>query len=377
MIEKLSHNMKTNPSSIDSTQFKLLLSRLDSISEKLTIQLPDTFSVHSVDKIREVPVRDVEIWHTSWWMEVILAPLLIGVFVVLITWIFTRFSDKRKEYNRLTNLYSFVDMWLTHVTQGINDQILIFENIIKALSNIDNPEPPNFSFAVLDIDRVLQIKNEDLYKIFVTIRRGNQNEQEQNFYKLISSLLTIKGNIEEYKNTIPEAQKRLKQESDEAYSIIRKLYVNEAQTLGLLSAIKKELHTRKMSAIETMTLGREMKTLESFIQNLEDLKKEMYLALTADKKNKTSKTKKIIYYYSRKKLKLFTRQMSHPSINVQLIESATDVNEAIKHLASLNRNVIEASRKKIKELEHSRDLIVANQQYFNRLPMLSILQWNE
>lgn len=119
--------------------------------------------------------------------------------VLIITILFNQITDRIKNYNRLKDLKQHAYRWIFNTIEHIRLQISDLENLRKSFASLDLTDH-NYKIVVLDVDRIVNLKQEDLYSMFVILPKSSFEENDAQLYQLLINLQTIKAMIVQQKD---------------------------------------------------------------------------------------------------------------------------------------------------------------------------------
>lgn len=297
-----------------------------------------------------------------WWiftLKYVVAPAFIVLFSV---WL-TGYVSRNKEYNRIIKLNSFVNVWLNNIVSGINDQIKLFAGLRDTYKSIEWDSPRRFDYANVDIKSVTEMPKADLYKLYISIRKGDEVQKSQNLYDLLFALNSTEEIIEDYRNKITELNERTIRISDDVFNAYRKL----------LDAEKEYVHIHIQTAMQNPNHRQSPSFIASQQYTELAIARQNYLQSEIGK----TRTRRAVYFFSKKMADLCSRNLHLDQNLLQLLELNINLFQAILQLRVYYSKIRNNLTVKIAEMERMRDLIASNQQYFNNLKFVSKFKFKE
>lgn len=348
--------MKPTVIKLDSTQFSIIKSKVDTL---LNLK-HDTCSHSSITNNTVFNSKCDD--SSSFWLFILQYLVAPAIIVFISVWL-TNYTGRNKEYNRIKKLNAFINVWLTNIIAGLNEQIQLFKDLRKTYDSIEFDTPRNFAFANVDIKGITDLPKADLHKLFISIRKGDESQKSQNFYDLLFALNSAQEIIQDYRQKSTELNKRTIKMSDDGFEAFKKLIDAEKEYANI--------HIQAATQNPNYRLTPAFLASQQYSQMA--IARQNYLQTAIGK----TRTRRAVYFFS-KMLAAYCAKNLHVDQNLfPLLELNNNVFQAIFQLReyySKIRNNIDA---KIKETERMRDLISANQTYFNNLKFVSKLRFKD
>src|SRR5258706_860529 len=347
--------MKSTIIKIDSTQFSIIQSKIDS-AIKLAGDTGNTY-ISSPNIFNNVGHNNPSIWLLI--LEYLIAPSII---IFISVWL-TNYSNKSKEYNRIKKLSDFVTTWLNKIEEGISEQINLLKALQNTYKNIDFNSQRDFSYSVADIKSVIELPQTDLHKLFISIRTGSEIEKNENFYNLLLALNSAYESIYDYKLKTPELAKNVNEISDEGADAFKHLRVGEA------SYVNYHLQKAQQNPIYITSPAFQIATEYSSIAQA----RHTYLATPIG----NTRIKKGLYSYCKKQLAFCENNLPSDQNLLPLIELNRLVKESIVYYTEYYKNIRNALETKINGLGRIKLEITERKNYFVNLPFISKSSFRE